>query len=457
MTLKETELFLLKEVLTKIKYDSLNERYTLYIEDYFKNNLTSVQIKVLRRICQENDIYLEELPEMLTTKETNNLFFQYNNLKVQLKNDCHNQTLNTKKYEIRNQIVEGHMKLIYKLIHRHFPEFPSEIDKEDIYQTGYECLIELVEQYDNSKQEPFITYVCHHAIKNIITKLYQSNINIHTKFVSELTKLKNIKKSFEQKYGRTPTKSELIKATNQTKKQIEQLLLIENLLEPMSLEQKEDKEIPQDLIDYEFENREINKILANNNHLNKIIDLLPESQRRIIRLYYGFEDGKYHSNQDIANIIGISHQRVQQIKTNSLYLLINSVGSDYLKDIYGPVLLEINKPDEPRAVQLHKSFVEDLFIESIPPEELKSIINELAPNYQEIIKLYYGLIDNYKYDFNEISKLLNVASNKIRIMKHTCVNIVFKKYIQRHNPNINNGDLQYIVNTYINNEKHNKK
>lgn len=454
MALTKTELYLLKEVLTKIKYDTLNERYTLYLEDYIPYNLKPSDIKVLKRLCQENDIFLEDLPKVLKYQETRNLFNQYNSIKSELAKDKNNPKLLSELYKIRNLIVEGHMKLVYKLLNKYFPGIKEERDREDIYQIGYECLIELIDKYDNSKNASFIYFICHYMIPSVVRRLYKSKTNINNYRAAELKRFKITIERFNQKEGRMPTKEELVKATNLTEEKIEQLLLIERFIEPEKLEYEDEENIPNELIDYDFEDREIDKILETNNHLNKIIELLPSSQCRIIKLYYGFEDGQNHTHEEIAEIIGnITQQRVQQIKRHALYLIVNSVGGEYIKDVYGITEIEPKQKDGAKSLTIHKSFIEDLFIESIKAEELLSIVNELTTNYQEIIKLYYGLKNDYKYDFKEISAILKIDSNKVRSMKRTSVNIVFKKYIQRHNLNAKNQGLNYLVNDYINNDR----
>lgn len=454
MALTKTELYLLKEVISKIKYDNLNERYTLYLEDYIPYNLKPSEIKTLKRLCQENDIFLEDLPKVLKYQETRKLFDKYNSIKTHLETTKDKQKLLIDLYEVRNQIVEGHMKLVYKLLNKYFPGIKTERDREDIYQIGYECLIDLIDKYDNSKNASFIYFICHYIIPGVVRRVYKSKTNMNNYRAAELKRFKITIDSFNQKEGRLPTKEELVKATNLTEDKIEQLLLIERFIEPESLDYEDDENIPTELIDYDFEDRAIERVLETNEHLNKIIELLPSSQCRIIKLYYGFEDGKTHTHEEIAEIVGdISQQRVQQIKRHSLYLIVNSVGGEYIRDIYGITDIEPKQKDGAKALTIHRSLIEDLFIESIPKQELLSVINELATNYQEIIKLYYGLENDYKCDYKEIGAILKIDHNKIRTMKTTSVNIIFKKYIQRHNPNAKNQGLNYMVNDYINNNR----
>jgi len=457
MSLTKIELYLLKEVLPKIKYDKLNQRYILYLEDYISFNLKASEIKVLRRLCQENDIFLEELPKILSRQETHNLFEQYNQIKEQIKKEPNNISLQEKMHEIRNKIVEGHMKLMYKLIYRYFPQINEERDKEDIYQIGYECLIELVDKYDSSKNASFIFLISNYAMQNVVRKAYKAKGNITNENAAELKRFKIAKSRFEEKYGRVPTTEELVKVTGLNKDKLEHLFFIERFFDAETIDYDELENIPYELIEHDFESREIDIILEQNNHLRKALEFLPETHRRVIRLYYGFEDGKTHTNEEVASIIGnISAQRTQQIREHAIYLLSNSLSGEYLKNIYGTAILNAKQKDGPRALYMHKTFVEDLFIESISNEELLSIINELAPNYKEIMLLYYGLKDGTKHDYKEISKILKIDANKIRTMRNICVDIIIKKYIKRHKLNVKNANIHYLVNDYLNNENKRK-
>ena len=65
MQLTKNRLYLLKEVFTKVKYDKLNDRYYIALEDYGFLNLDPPQLILLKNMCKENNIYLETLPKRL--------------------------------------------------------------------------------------------------------------------------------------------------------------------------------------------------------------------------------------------------------------------------------------------------------------------------------------------------------------------------------------------------------
>ena len=59
-----------KDILSKVKYDSMNERYYIDIYDYVLYRLNKKQFMKLEGICKENNIYLEKLPKIISYKDS---------------------------------------------------------------------------------------------------------------------------------------------------------------------------------------------------------------------------------------------------------------------------------------------------------------------------------------------------------------------------------------------------
>lgn len=455
MSLTKQELYLLKEVFTKVKYDKMNERYYLALEDYGFLNLEGPQISLLKRMCQENNIYLEELPKRLKSRETQQLFKEYNLLKEKIKsnpNVSNKEELESMLYEIRNKIVEGHMRLVYSIINKYIPGIKEMPDKDDIYQIGYETLIEFVDLYDHTKEASFIYFVRTYIIHHIVSNMYANNKNIKKWNKEDLHKLNKIRKKLK-KEDKEISIEILSKETGLTIDKIKNLLVLENLMSPTIIPSEEDK-LTDDLIDYEFEDRTIKKVLEKNELITKLINNLPSQVKRVIKLYYGFEDGKNYTLDEIALKIGnISSERVRQLKEMGLNLLANFIGSNYLKDIYGPTNYSKQKNEHISLLPESYNLAEELLIGLEPKELLLSIINTLNPVNKEIMLLYYGLKDGTKHDIDEISKILNIRKAIIIERKKTTTHLLIKRIVKSHNPKFEGNYLEYLMNNYLNTPK----
>ena len=55
MGLTKEELYLHKELLSKVKFDELTEKWTIYLKDYEFLNLSRAQIQTLKRLITAND------------------------------------------------------------------------------------------------------------------------------------------------------------------------------------------------------------------------------------------------------------------------------------------------------------------------------------------------------------------------------------------------------------------
>ena len=61
--------------------------------------------------------------------------------------------------------------------------------------------------------------------------------------------------------------------------------------------------------------------------LDKLLNMLTERQRLVLRLHYGMEDGKCMSLEEISGILGVSKERVRQIERQAMDKL-QKLGAD---------------------------------------------------------------------------------------------------------------------------------
>ena len=162
MSLTKNRLYLLKEVFTKVKYDELNERFYITLEDYSFLNLDSPQLVLLNNMCNENNIYLEKLPKRLKGIETQELFDKYKKLEEKLNETnepSEKEKIEKLLQEIKDKIIIGHMRQVCYQINKRIPGMKDRKDKEDIYQIGYETLLEFFDKYNPNKDTTFAYFI----------------------------------------------------------------------------------------------------------------------------------------------------------------------------------------------------------------------------------------------------------------------------------------------------------
>lgn len=413
------KLYLLKEVFSKVKKDSLTGKYTIYIEDYIPLNLDKEMLELLENMCKEYQINLEKLPNILTTEETNKLFIRYNFLKQYIKEHPTKTNISELKEEmiqIKQTIVIGHMKLMYIFLYNSFPNLIKEEDSEDIYQTDYEFLLWSIDRYDINKGIPYKKY-----LKKIITNrlseiIWKEKRNIKINQARDIMSiLPNIDKISEEDISELNI-NEIINQTGISEKRIKYLLLTILKTNEVSSEN-----LPEDyLYEESFEEELLNQIEREN--VNILIETLPETQKQVIKLYYGFIDGKRYTHEEIAKILGYNNvERVRQIKekgltTLSLPMYQNAINS----------FSEKTETIEERLNQIGKYYkdrrqteLEEQIVSTIPKEKLIELIEEFPPMYKDVLELYYGLKsiinpNEINFSIDEISEILGKKEDIIK-------------------------------------------
>jgi RNA polymerase primary sigma factor len=69
--------------------------------------------------------------------------------------------------------------------------------------------------------------------------------------------------------------------------------------------------------------------------INRVISTLSEKEKDVLKFYYGLDGGPAHTLEDISEKIGLTRERVRQIKEKALRRLRKSSKSKILKAYLG--------------------------------------------------------------------------------------------------------------------------
>lgn len=154
---------------------------------------------------------------------------------------------------------------------------------------------------------------------------------------AKIRKIKKAEKEYLQKYGEIPTAKELSRLTGIPEKEIEASYEIFqkefSLDRPFTESEKrsweeilEQKALPSPE-EYVKKERVKEKI-------QEALEGLDEKEKKIITLYYGLEDDVPRTLEEIGKIIGVSRERVRQLKERALLKLRKKLDKDLVKGIF---------------------------------------------------------------------------------------------------------------------------
>jgi len=193
----------------------------------------------------------------------------------------------------------------------------------DLVQEGFVGLMRATAKYDVSHGTRFSTYATW-WIRQAITR----SIDNHSRTIRlpvhkgvEINKLYRTSNELLQELGREPTDAEIAEHMDMSVDQVQTTMQLAH--PPLSLESPqgddEDRVLGDMLADEELvlpeEAAEQNVLKV---RVREALHELPPREAQVLRLRYGFHDGKIYTLREVGRKLGITRERVRQIETHAL-------------------------------------------------------------------------------------------------------------------------------------------
>lgn len=259
-------------------------------------NTNKLNDKLIREIGNKvkND---KEL--MIYLKEYNDAFRNYETGKEMMNN-------------AKEQMIDKLKQFIYYVIERRFNTFKKY--SKDLFQEGVIGILKGIDSYNPQKGKPttyFYIYILHE-----MTEFINENINKTTShYAANIVKVKKAIGKFEHS-GRDWTVKDIAQETGISAETIIQSIKIMECSDELHYDSVEylETKMSQNYLSPEEEylkNETTDTIL-------KAIDNLPEDEKNVIKLKYGFDGGNGMSYKNIANSLGIQIDKAKKLNSSAL-------------------------------------------------------------------------------------------------------------------------------------------
>lgn len=288
-------------------------------------------------MAEENFIYTNGLPNSLPEEETKRL------IKLMLEGD----------FEARQQLIESNMRLVTYRVYNKYNNV--NYDKDELISIGNLGLIKAVDTFDPTKATSLATY----AIKCI-----DNEINMF------LRKLKKVQKDI-------------------------------SLSQPVNIGQKDTERHIEDFLS---DGLDIEKEYINTETILRVRELvkkLPPALRETISLYYGFNDGKRYTQEEIAKKANCQQPSIYKRLKKAEKLIkreLEKQEKEKIKDLTPASTKDQNSPKKVASAKKEcklsgkttsvKTFYE--LLSDFSKEDIDSVINRLSEENKSVIMQRYN-------------------------------------------------------------------
>lgn len=215
--------------------------------------------------------------------------------------------------EARDKLIESCLRFVVKIARKYAND---QEQKKTLISAGNEGLLIALERYDPERGTRFLSYAAWYIILFIREELYKdATVPVPVWRRKSAKKLQKTRESFILSAGYEPSVEELAKASSLTERQVRNILGSNHIMLSVDSRDAADtlqKETDQDMLDDVLIDKQGKEVL------NTVISCLPVREQFIVRAYYGLVFDEPLSLKQIASLVGLSSERVRQIKIEAL-------------------------------------------------------------------------------------------------------------------------------------------
>ena len=193
----------------------------------------------------------------------------------------------------------------------------------DLIQEGNVGLVTAARKFDVEQGVKFISYAVWWIRQAILAALANQGraVRVPLNRASDLARIFRERERLKQELGREPSVTEVAEAATLTPEVVQSLQTL-NAAEirlDAPIGESEDSQLVERFMFEEAvrpEEEVEERLLAE--HIERALDTLTPRDARVVRLYFGLDGGREHTLEEIGNMLGVTRERVRQLRDRAL-------------------------------------------------------------------------------------------------------------------------------------------
>jgi RNA polymerase primary sigma factor len=193
----------------------------------------------------------------------------------------------------------------------------------DLIQEGNVGLVTAARKFDPEQGVKFISYAVWWIRQAILASLANHGraVRVPLNRASDLARIFREKERLKQELGRDPSPEELSQATDLTPELIESLqtLNVAEIRLDAPIGDSEDSQLVERFITEEAAEPEVeveSRLLSES--VSEALEILDKRDAKVLRLYFGLEGDREHTLEEIGNLLGVTRERIRQLRDRAL-------------------------------------------------------------------------------------------------------------------------------------------
>jgi len=193
----------------------------------------------------------------------------------------------------------------------------------DLIQEGNVGLVTAARKFDPDQGVKFISYAVWWIRQAILASLANQGraVRVPLNRASDLARIFRERERLKQELRRDPSLQEIAEAANLTPEIVQSLQTL-NAAEirlDAPIGDSEDSQLVERFVTEEAaepEEQVEERLLAE--QIDRALDTLTPRDARVVRLYFGLDGGREHTLEEIGNMLGVTRERVRQLRDRAL-------------------------------------------------------------------------------------------------------------------------------------------